>query len=85
MEFKNGKNEKRKIIVSVRNRSPIDVTVDAIYINGKHYEIKEGKEISSDSVEHIEIDFSWKEKEHYNVKVCTHEGLKVEGNFSSPN
>lgn len=76
VEFKDG-----KVVVSVRNRCSMDVVVDAVYIGGKHFDLKE--EIPSGSVKHIELDFKW-ESGKYKVKVCTSEGLKAEENFSSP-
>ncbi len=71
------KNEKKELIISVRDFSSRNITIDTIYINGKSVIVKEGTKIAPKEVKHISLEFNWYEGENYEIKVCSAEGLKI--------
>ncbi len=71
------KNGKKELIISVRNLSSRNVTIDIIYINGKPVIVKERTKIAPKEVKHISLEFNWYEGENYEIKVCSAEGLKI--------
>ncbi|ADC64396.1 hypothetical protein Ferp_0211 [Ferroglobus placidus DSM 10642] len=71
------KNGRKELIISVRNLSSRNVTIDTIYINKEPKIVKEKAEIAPKEVKHIPLEFNWIEGERYEVKVCSAEGLKA--------
>lgn len=71
------KNGKKELIISVRNLSSRNVTIDAIYINKEPKIVKEKVEIAPKNVKHVPLEFNWIEGDRYEIKVCSAEGLKA--------
>jgi len=67
-------NDKRQIVISLRNGTKRSVVVDAVYVNGKSQKINRVA-IEPKSVKDVVLDFDWSENEVYNIKVCTSEGI----------
>jgi RNase P/RNase MRP subunit p30 len=67
-------DDKRQIVISLRNGTKRSVVVDAVYVNGKSQKINRVA-IEPKSVKDVVLDFDWSENEVYNIKVCTSEGI----------
>ena len=73
-----------KIIITIRNSSDSEVTMDRVYINNEPKKIEEGT-ISPKSAKDFPVEHKWKKGESYRMKIATTEGIIIEKGEESPN
>ena len=68
----------KEIVVSVRNLTPQNVSVDVVYVGDYPVKLKEVIRIPPGEVEFVHVPFEWEKGKVYGIRVHSKEGYKAE-------